>query len=223
MRRACLLAVALAALVLVGCGSDEETGTRLDTDQLQSIERLTPDEYAALDRALSAGVRFNQLSRAGRLRERARYDAAVTRLLRACSGLDGTDPLLREIFRSCAAEAAVLVPLLRVRNCSGPESCLTPITTARMRLGDVGPAYERHNRAVRATRLPPSCRRALLRQKADYAFVRKQRRVFQRLESAIRAGSQARIASALATQDRLDRGADQGARRNLRRFRARCR
>lgn len=223
MRRVSLLAVALAALVLAGCGTDEEPGTRLDTAQLQGIERLTREEYAALDRALSAGVRFNELSRAGRLRERARYDAAVTRLLRACSGLDGTDPLLREIFRSCAAEAAVLVPLLRVRSCSGPESCLTPITTARMRLADVASAYARHNRAVRATRLRPSCRRALERQKSDYAYIRRQRRVFQRLESAIRARSQARIASALATQDRLDRGADQGARRTLRTFRARCR
>lgn len=223
MRRARLLAVALAALVLAGCGADEETGTRLDRAQLGSIERLTREQQATLDRLLSARLRFNRLLRAGRLRERASYDAAVTRLLRACSRLDGTDPLLREIFRSCAAEAAVFVPLLRVRTCSGPESCLTPITTARSRLGDVASAYGRQNRAVRATRLPPSCRRALLRQKSDYASIRALRRFYQRLENAIRARSQARIVSALAAGDPLERAGEQRARRTLRRFGAHCR
>jgi len=220
VRRLCLLAVGALAL-LTGCGDDGDTNAELDTSGLSAITQLTDRQYRAIDHAQATDVRVGRLSRSGRLNSRSRRDAANTRVLRACAALDGTDPLLRELFGSCAAEAHVFVPLLDT--CASPETCQEAVMTSRLRLDGVAAAYGRHNRAVRATSLPPACKQALTQTRADYAHIRRQRPIFEQIENAIKAQSKVRLDRALAKQKRLEGRALSDARRALRRLRAGCR
>ena len=218
-----MLALVLAAMAVTSCGTGAEERAQLDTPSLAAIHELTRAQYRAIDHAASAAVRFGELSRSGRLRSAAKFTAAITRLLGACGRLDGTDALLRELFLACAADARVLVPLIAARGCSSRETCAHAFRSARDRLDGVAPAYARANRAVRATGLHPLCKQALLTPASAYARIRRQRPIFARLARAVESGSRAARASALAAQNRHDRGGLERARRSLRHFRAACR
>ena len=218
----CLLAV--AALALSACGDDDgDVFPPIDAQGLGATEQLSRGQYRAIERALTAGLRLDALTRAGRVSSSSKYTAAITRTLRACGELDGNDPLLRELFRSCEGESRVLVPIIQGRRCSTPASCGRAFRLARHRLRYLARRYTRHNRAVRSTALRRACKRALSLTRADYAYIRRQRPIFKRIERAIEEQSQVRLDAALAAQRRLDDRSLADARQTLRRLRADCR
>ena len=195
----------------------------LDKEGLASIERLSRAQFKAIDRALASGLRLSALTRAGRLNTASKYNAAITRTLRTCGELDGNDPLLRELFRSCEGESRVLVPIIQGRKCRSVETCARAFRLARHRLRYLARRYTRHNRAVRAANLPQACRQTLSLKRSDYAYIRRQRPIFKRIETAIQSRSAFRLGDALAAQRALDDRSLQAARQTLRRLRAHCR
>ena len=218
----CIVAACAAAFALAGCG--EEPAVRpIDKESLASLERLSRGQYKAIDRSLASGLRLDALTRAGKLNTGSKYNAAITRTLRACGELDGNDPLLRELFRSCEGESRVLVPIIQGRRCKTILTCSRPFRLARQRLRYLARRYTRHNRAVRAASLPRACRQVLSLKRADYAYIRRQRPLFKRIENAIESKSAIRLSAALAAQRRLDNRSLAAAKRTLRRLRAHCR
>ena len=217
---ACL--VVATALMLQACGEDL-ANPPIDKTGLAAIDHLSRRQYRAIDNALASGLRFSALSGTGRLNTGESYNSAVTRTLRACGKLDGNDPLLRELFRSCAGESRVLVPLIEGRKCASAATCARAFRLARHRLAYLAKRYARHNRAVAETSLPAACRRALSLSRADYAYIRRQRPIFKRIEVAIERRDSIRLANALAAQGELDKRSLADARRTLRRVRKHCR
>jgi hypothetical protein len=214
--------LAVGAFALSAC-ADDDPFPPLDAKGLAAIDHLSRRQYRAVERALTAGLRLDALTRAGRPNTGSKYTAAITRTLRACGALDGNDPLLRELFRSCEGESRVLVPIIQGRRCSTAESCARGFRLARHRLRYLARRYSRHNRAVSSTGLPQACRRALSLSHGDYAYIRRQRPIFKRIERAIQAKSDVRLDAALAAQRRLDDRSLADARRTLRSVRAHCR
>jgi len=120
---------------LSACGDDaDDPFPPINAQGLGAIERLIRVQYKAIERALTSGLRLDALARAGRLSAAPKYNAAITRTLRACGELDGNDPLLQELFRSCEGESRVLVPIIQGRRCSTAESCARGFRPARHRL-----------------------------------------------------------------------------------------
>jgi hypothetical protein len=218
----CLLVA--ASFALSACGDDDgDPFPPINAQGLGAIERLSRAQYKAIERALTSGLRLDALARAGRLDATPKYNAAITRTLRACGELDGNDPLLRELFRSCEGESRVLVPIIQGRRCSTAESCARAFRLARHRLRYLARRYTRHNRAVRSTDLPAACKRTLSLTRADYAYIRRQRPIFKRIERATQSRSDVRLAAAIAAQRRLDDRSLADAQQTLRRLRAHCR
>jgi hypothetical protein len=212
----------VAAAALSACGEQSATPP-IDDKGLAAIEQLSRAQYKAIDRALASGLRIDALARAGKLKSGRRYNAAITRTLRSCGELDGNDPLLRELFRSCEGESRVLVPIIQGRTCRTAQTCGRAFRLARHRLRYLARRYTRHNRAIRATGLPLACRRALSLKRGDYAYIRLQRPIFKRIERATETRDENGLGLAIAAQKRLDDRSLGAAKRTLRSVRAHCR
>lgn len=141
----------------------------------QAQTPLTPERYAALDRAYTGILPLDARSPSG-----SDYAAART----ACRSMDSADPLLAALRRSCNSTVKFLKTLQTFNGCSSIASCGKRSRPARIAVNRLIRHDRAANKALRSAALVDGCYRELRTTKAELHQLERYRgyfRSFQRL------------------------------------------
>lgn len=213
MRAVAFLVVALAGLAMSACGDDDGGSSGAVNGGLGSAR------YEAIEALFVAGQKLEQTEDA-----EAR---AVRPYVRACEGLDRSDPLLARGRRVCALEAKFFRQFVRYARCSEAEldACVNgndiAATLGRLvpTVGELERAMRAADEAVRSARLDADCEKSLLVTDAEYRDIDEGRRGYALLARAMRSGSEKQSAEA---ERLLQEDSEPSAMRSLARFREGC-
>jgi hypothetical protein len=143
-------------------------------------------------------------------------------VLRACGGLDGKHPLMSELVRSCAGEGSFLRATADLQRCTNSDTCSEAYMAQKTALRGMAAADMRADRAVRATALPPACKRVLITPDSSYAAFGRVEAVLQKIINALESRSRRdRLRAARAA--RSFKAPSRSTQRQLDQFRVNCR
>ena len=219
-RQRCASLLACAALV-TACGAEDTTAPSKSSD-LATVKALTPAQAGAIEKLFVEALRLEAKGGVAKRRTRPASDAALAPVLRACGALDGKDPLMRELFRSCAGEGTFLRFTADTYRCTNPDHCSEAYMALRTALGRLVAADRRADRAVRATGLAPACKQVLTTPASSYADFRRLDGVLVKIVNALESQSR-RDALRAARATRSFKPPARSTQRQLDQFRASCR
>jgi hypothetical protein len=214
-------ALALAVIAAASAAGSVPTDR---TAGLASIQRLTPAQFAAMERVFVAALPLDKLQKSDTAPQ-SKLDAAANAVVRACNRLSTRDPLLRAMRAGCPAITDLNKATRDLGACSDAACLRRAITSARaaMRRGVSGSRVS--DRAVNATHLSARCKRALVAPPKSYAAYDQLDAALGKLDHALVSGSVDELAAAEAALTRAEKVGNDlpTAKRLLALFRSGCR
>jgi hypothetical protein len=222
VRRVIASALALAAFALPS-GSAAAT-PKDSTAQLASIHRLTPSEFAAIERVYVAALPLDDF-RTSKTPPQSKLDAAGRAVVRACRKLSTRDPLLRALRAGCPATIEFTEATKALDACSDATCLKRALTSARGTLRRAVSGSHATDRAINATHLARRCKRALVTPPEGYTAYKQLDTGLGKLRHALDTGSSDDLAAAEAALARAEKAANRlpTSRRSLQLLRSDCR
>jgi hypothetical protein len=212
--------VAGAATALAACGDDGDSSSKPDTSKLAPIQKLTQSQYTAIEKVYVAGLPLDDLEDI----TKPAYKRAVDSLIRVCEQLDEDDPLLGKIRATCPVTAELVDASIAAFGCPNPDECGDAFEAAQSSAKDVVQKSRESDAAVNATRLPQSCKTALVTPPEAYAQAVALESAFGKVARAVKTDANEDDAAALQAISAVDDLPEEpSAKQILARLRRNCR
>lgn len=158
---------------------------------------LTPERYAAMDRAYSGIVPLSAKSP-------SRSDYANART--ACRSMDSADPLLGPLRRSCNSTVKLIKALEAFDRCSVLVRCVKRSRSTRIAVNRLVRHDREANKAAKAATLVKGCYRELRATKADLRLLERLGGFFRTFQRFAKTGSRTHARRLLRQQKAINRG-----------------